>query len=71
LQNRTERQQEFDDFVNRLKEASKSDKPIWDAVADIEAKRAQALKEAAAQERASAAEESEKRRQEIRSSTRS
>jgi len=69
LQNRTERQQEFDDFVNRLKEASKSDKPIWEAVAEIETKRTQAMKEAAAQERASAAEELERRRREMRSST--
>ncbi|KAK0717151.1 hypothetical protein B0T26DRAFT_740676 [Lasiosphaeria miniovina] len=29
LERRDERQQEFDDFVTRLKQASKSDKPIW------------------------------------------
>ncbi|KAI9163362.1 Assembly factor cbp-4 [Paramyrothecium foliicola] len=29
LELREERQQEFDDFVTRLKEYSKSDKPIW------------------------------------------
>ena len=29
LEIREERQQEFDDFVTRLKEYSKSDKPIW------------------------------------------
>jgi hypothetical protein len=29
LEAREERQQEFDDFVTRLKEYSKSDKPIW------------------------------------------
>jgi hypothetical protein len=71
LQNRTEREQQFDDFVNRLKEASKSDKHIWHAMADIEAKRAQALKEAAAQEKASAVEELGSARREMRSSTRS
>jgi hypothetical protein len=54
LQNRNERQQEFDDYVNRLKEASKSDKNIWIATAEIEAKRAQALKEATVEEKASA-----------------
>ncbi|KAJ0123133.1 hypothetical protein N8I77_010206 [Diaporthe amygdali] len=29
LANRAERQREFDDFVGKLKEYSKSDKPIW------------------------------------------
>ncbi|ETS84388.1 Assembly factor cbp-4 [Pestalotiopsis fici W106-1] len=29
LERRHERQQEFDDFVNQLKDFSKSDKPIW------------------------------------------
>ncbi|KAI1123927.1 CBP4-domain-containing protein [Nemania abortiva] len=29
LEGRYERQKEFDDFVTRLKEYSKSDKPIW------------------------------------------
>ncbi|EOO01625.1 putative cbp4 domain-containing protein [Phaeoacremonium minimum UCRPA7] len=29
LEKRVERQQEFDDFVNRLKKYSKSSKPIW------------------------------------------
>ncbi|KAL1876242.1 Assembly factor cbp4 [Diaporthe australafricana] len=29
LANRAEKQREFDDFVGKLKEYSKSDKPIW------------------------------------------
>ncbi|KAJ4416047.1 Assembly factor cbp4 [Gnomoniopsis sp. IMI 355080] len=29
LENRNQKQQEFDEFVSKLKEYSKSDKPIW------------------------------------------
>ncbi|KAF2404405.1 CBP4-domain-containing protein [Trichodelitschia bisporula] len=36
-ENREQRQQEFDDFVTRLKEYSKSDKPIWTVAAEAEA----------------------------------
>lgn len=40
LENRFERQQDFDAFVGRLKEYSKSDKPIWEAQRiDIERRR--------------------------------
>jgi hypothetical protein len=31
-----ERQQDFDNFVGKLKEYSKSDKPIWEAAAEEE-----------------------------------
>ncbi|KAL2261025.1 hypothetical protein VTK26DRAFT_4787 [Humicola hyalothermophila] len=36
LERRVERQQEFDDFVTKLKEYSKSDKPIWIVQAEEE-----------------------------------
>ncbi|PMD33244.1 CBP4-domain-containing protein [Hyaloscypha variabilis F] len=36
LANRVGRQQDFDDFVGKLKEYSKSDKPIWEAAAIAE-----------------------------------
>ena len=46
LENRYQKQKDFDDFVNRLKEYSKSDRPIWEvqAEADKLRKRAAALK---------------------------
>ncbi|OBT64100.1 hypothetical protein VE03_06267 [Pseudogymnoascus sp. 23342-1-I1] len=39
LENREQKQEEFDNFVRRLKEYSKSDKPIWEAAAEMEAKK--------------------------------
>ncbi|KAL1960526.1 hypothetical protein VTO42DRAFT_7825 [Malbranchea cinnamomea] len=36
LENRERRQQEFDDFVTKLKEYSKSDKPIWEVMREEE-----------------------------------
>ncbi|PTB70543.1 CBP4-domain-containing protein [Trichoderma citrinoviride] len=59
LEGREERQQEFDQFVTRLKEYSKSDKPIWAVMkeeeerkkrADLEAGRLQQLEAAARRE---------------------
>ncbi|OAK98358.1 CBP4-domain-containing protein [Phaeosphaeriaceae sp. SRC1lsM3a] len=41
LANREKRQQEFDDFTTHLKELSKSDKPIWIAQKEWDAKRAE------------------------------
>lgn len=38
LENRIGKQQDFDNFVGRLKEYSKSDKPIWEAAAEAERK---------------------------------
>ncbi|KAF2017424.1 CBP4-domain-containing protein [Aaosphaeria arxii CBS 175.79] len=69
LANREVRQQEFDSFVNHLKEASRSEKPIWIAQKEMEKKlsedRAQRLRD----ERESLAAEAERRRAEIRDST--
>ncbi|GAB1311671.1 Assembly factor cbp4 [Madurella fahalii] len=39
LERRYERQKEFDDFVSKLKEYSKSDKPIWAVQAEAEKER--------------------------------
>ncbi|EQK98199.1 hypothetical protein G6O67_002047 [Ophiocordyceps sinensis] len=39
---REEREQEFDEFVTRLKEYSKSDKPIWIVVKEEEERRKKA-----------------------------
>jgi hypothetical protein len=39
LENRIGRQQDFDNFVGKLKEYSKSDKPIWEAAAEYERSR--------------------------------
>lgn len=39
LQNRMSRQEDFDNFVGKLKEYSKSDKPIWEAAVETEKNR--------------------------------
>ena len=36
LENRYQKQKDFDDFVNRLKEYSKDDRPIWEVQAEAE-----------------------------------
>jgi len=38
LANRDRRQREYEDFVGKLKEYSKSDKPIWEAAAEAQRK---------------------------------
>ncbi|KAF2712722.1 DNA repair protein [Pleomassaria siparia CBS 279.74] len=40
LANREKNQQEFDEFVKNLKDASRSDRPIWEELKAIEARRA-------------------------------
>lgn len=62
LENREQRQQDFDDFVTKLKEYSKSDKPIWIAAAEDEARqRANSV-----EEQRRIAQEIQKRREKIR-----
>lgn len=62
LENREQKQQDFDNFVNKLKEYSKSDKPIWAAAAEDEARtRANGV-----EEQRRIAEEIQKRRDEIK-----
>ena len=62
LENREQRQQDFDDFVNKLKGYSKSDKPIWIAAAEDEARQ----KANKAEERQKIAQDIQKRRELIR-----
>ncbi|KAH9865053.1 assembly factor cbp4 [Plenodomus lingam] len=69
LAGREQRQKDFDAFVGQLKEASKSDKPIWTAQKEMDAKRSAEEQEARRQERDAYAEESRKRQAEIRAST--
>jgi len=38
LENRHQKQQDFDDFVHKLKQYSKSDRPIWDVAAEDQAR---------------------------------
>jgi CBP4 len=42
LANRDRRQREYEDFVGKLKEYSKSDKPIWEAAAEAQRKQKEA-----------------------------
>ncbi|KAI9863163.1 MAG: assembly factor cbp4 [Trichoglossum hirsutum] len=62
LQDREKRQEEFDNFVTKLKEYSKSNKPIWDVAAEEERKGR--AKQALEQQRI--AEELQKRRDELK-----
>ncbi|KAK3939433.1 assembly factor CBP4 [Diplogelasinospora grovesii] len=62
LERRYERQKEFDDFVGKLKEYSKSDKPIWVVQAD----ELQRQREAKVQETLKVADEVKARREEMR-----
>ncbi|KAI9795304.1 MAG: assembly factor cbp4 [Candelina submexicana] len=62
LENRYQRQKDFDDFVTRLKEYSKSDKPIWVVAAEHEAR----TRSNTAEKQGADAAEIEKRKDEIR-----
>lgn len=59
---REQRQEDFNKFVVKLKEYSKSDKPIWAAAAEDEAR----MKADTAEEQQRVAAEIQKRRDEIR-----
>ncbi|KAI9823471.1 MAG: assembly factor cbp4 [Thelocarpon impressellum] len=62
LENRQGTQEDFDRFVGKLKEYSKSDKPIWEAAAQDEARmRARGL-----QDQTRVRDEVERRREEIK-----
>lgn len=43
LENRDRRKRDYEEFVSQLKEYSKSDKPIWEAAAEAQAKARQQL----------------------------
>lgn len=62
LENREQKQQDFDNFVNKLKEYSKSDKPIWTAAAEDEARQ----RANSAEEQRRIAQDIQKRREKIR-----
>ncbi|KAB2575731.1 CBP4 domain-containing protein [Lasiodiplodia theobromae] len=68
LENRIGKQQDFDDFVTRLKEYSKSDKPIWEAAEEAQRKHAALQRQKILDEQRQLAADVEKRRQEIRQS---
>ncbi|KZZ93280.1 CBP4 domain-containing protein [Moelleriella libera RCEF 2490] len=62
IEGRAEREQEFDEFVTRLKEYSQSDKPIWIVVKEEEERRKKAVMSAAKVQR----QEADARREEMR-----
>ncbi|KAG9241779.1 hypothetical protein BJ878DRAFT_518893 [Calycina marina] len=63
LENRAQKEEDFDNFVKRLKEYSKSDKHIWEAAADAESLQ----KKGKITEQAKLMVEMQKRKDEIRS----
>ncbi|KAF2651964.1 CBP4-domain-containing protein [Lophiostoma macrostomum CBS 122681] len=69
LENREQRQQEFDDFVTQLKEYSKSDKPIWTVQKEMELKQAELRATRLREDQAALQAEAERRKAEVRSST--
>ncbi|KAF2737513.1 CBP4-domain-containing protein [Polyplosphaeria fusca] len=62
------REAEFDAFVNELKEASKSDKPIWVELKRMQKRKAEEEARRREESRARLLAEAEKRRSEIRAS---
>ncbi|TKA74661.1 hypothetical protein B0A49_03951 [Cryomyces minteri] len=66
LENRIGKQEDFDHFVNKLKEYSKSSKPIWEVAAEDDARLRRLAAEKTVEEQQSLAAEIERRRQEIR-----
>ncbi|PMD60854.1 CBP4-domain-containing protein [Hyaloscypha bicolor E] len=62
LENRAGKEQNFDDFVGKLKEYSRSDKPIWEAAAIAEKK----SRDGKIAEQVKLSEEIEARKKEIR-----
>lgn len=62
LENRFQKQKDFDDFVVRLKEYSKGDRPIWEEAAEADKRK----KEAMSSETRKLVEEMEKRKREMR-----
>ncbi|CZR51641.1 probable Assembly factor cbp4 [Phialocephala subalpina] len=64
LENRVQKQEDFDNFVMKLKKYSKSDKPIWEAAAEDEKK----TREGKIAEQAKLIEEMQARKEEIRKS---
>ncbi|KAK4965578.1 Assembly factor cbp4 [Elasticomyces elasticus] len=68
LENRRGKQEDFDNFVNRLKEASRSDKPIWTVMEREDENKRQLGIQRLIQETRDAEEAAKKQRSEIKSS---
>ncbi|KAF1997945.1 CBP4-domain-containing protein [Amniculicola lignicola CBS 123094] len=68
LEQRGQRQQEFDDFVMKLREAAKSDKPIWTVQKEMEEKRVVDAAQRLRSDHNTLTDEAERLRAEIRSS---
>lgn len=68
LENRKERQEDFDKFVTNLKEYSKSDKPIWAVAKEAEERNRREAAAKMREEQQALAADIERRRLEIRSS---
>ncbi|KAG5993921.1 hypothetical protein E4U52_001579 [Claviceps spartinae] len=64
IEEREERQEEFDVFVNRLKEYSRSDKPIWTVMMEEEERQKKAVLSAARAQRKEADAQREQMRRE-------
>ncbi|KAF2130923.1 CBP4-domain-containing protein [Dothidotthia symphoricarpi CBS 119687] len=68
LARREQTQQDFDNFTRQLKEAARSDKPIWTAQKEIDAQRSTDEQQRLRDERDAYAAESRRRQAEIRAS---
>ncbi|KAF2479630.1 hypothetical protein BDY17DRAFT_327578 [Neohortaea acidophila] len=68
LERRQEKQEEFDHFVNKLKEYSKSDKPIWYEIEQQAARQKKQAVQAELDRRKAAEAEAEAMREEIKKS---
>ncbi|KAG6088204.1 hypothetical protein E4U31_000243 [Claviceps sp. LM219 group G6] len=64
IEEREERQEEFDVFVNRLKEYSRSDKPIWTVMMEEDERQKKAALSAARAQRKEADSQREQMRRE-------
>ncbi|MCJ1408284.1 assembly factor cbp4 [Ptychographa xylographoides] len=62
LENRQQKQEDFDSFVSKLKEYSKSNKPIWEVAAEDEAR----IRASGVADQRRMTEEIQKRRDEIK-----
>ncbi|KAK3671479.1 Assembly factor cbp4 [Recurvomyces mirabilis] len=70
LERRKEKQEDFDNFVNKLKEYSKSDKPVWTVWEEEAEKRRQLGITAELDRRRATAAEAEKLKEEMKNSLR-
>ncbi|KAJ4369030.1 Assembly factor cbp4 [Neocucurbitaria cava] len=69
LAGREQRQKDYDAFVAQLKEASRSDKPIWLAQKEMDAKRSAEAQQIRREEQDAYVAEERRRQAEVRAST--